>query len=381
MMHFTRREFLIGTLSSLAFSGWSPPSLGNERTGNIIVILLEGGMDGLAAVPPIGDNDLFRQRESLVTKSPLYINDFFGLHPSLHSFSELMDQGQAAIVHATNIPYTKRSHFEGQNVMETGNLKPFSDKTGWLGRALDEAGLSGKALSLNLPLLMRGNKEIDTFFPANLKFSSNPDPRISKLLSQTRAGLLSDSFTKLSAKYSNSISMHSRDPKSLAIHAGTEINKLDGPKAAVLRVKRFDTHANQGAEIGQHFKQLELLNSLFKSLKVSLGNAWSKTIIVTLTEFGRTVRANGSEGTDHGYASAGFLAGGLLSGTKMLSDWPGLKNSDLYEERDLMATIDYRSVLSGCIESAFGLSHDLIANKVFYEPNLPRISKSIFRLL
>jgi len=128
MMHFTRREFLIGTLSSLAFSGWSPPSLGNERTGNIIVILLEGGMDGLAAVPPIGDNDLFRQRESLVTKSPLYINDFFGLHPSLHSFSELMDQGQAAVVHATNIPYTKRSHFEGQNVMETGNLNLFQTK-------------------------------------------------------------------------------------------------------------------------------------------------------------------------------------------------------------------------------------------------------------
>jgi uncharacterized protein (DUF1501 family) len=205
-VRLTRRNFLIGATASLTFAGW--PSLGkaSRDSGNIIVVLLEGGMDGLAAVPPTGDKQLNNQRDTLISNNPIRVDNFFSVHGSLSYFAELVLKGEASIVHATSLPYVKRSHFEGQNVMESGNLTPFADTTGWLGRALDEANLNGRALSLEIPLILRGNSSVDNFYPAHLKFSRDPSPRISKILSEAHWGVTSNSFRQLASRYSQSLS-------------------------------------------------------------------------------------------------------------------------------------------------------------------------------
>ena len=145
-----------------------------------------------------------------------------------------------------------------------------------------------------------------------------------------------------------------------------------------IRVSEFDTHANQGQEDGMLSKQVKLVDDVISTLKKSLGSAWSDSIIVTLTEFGRTVGQNGSKGTDHGYGSTSLLAGGLIKSAGVVTDWPGLKKRSLFEERDLMATIDMRSVCSACIEAAFGLEHDLIVDQVFFDRAIPRVYNEIF---
>ena len=375
----TRRLFLQSSTASLALAG-IPVSgyTADLPKGNIVVIILEGGMDGLAAVPPIGDPSLKKQRKKLLVNEPIALNPFFGLHPSLGGYAGMLADGDATIVHATNFPYVKRSHFEGQNIMESGNIVPFSDRTGWLGRALDFAGMPGRALSMDMPLIVRGSTELDNYYPASLTGSADPSPELADLLSSDRDGDGSVTFKRVSTKYSNKPKFVARDPVSLAKYAGKQLGLPEGPSAAVLRVQEFDTHANQGTDWGPHSRQLTELDDIFLGLKSGLKDAWGKTVILTLTEFGRTVKVNGSVGTDHGYGSAGLMAGGLLKKGQVITQWPGLATKDLFEKRDLQSTIDYRSVCAACIETAYGLDHDIVAQKVFYEPALPRMTDKLF---
>ena len=135
-MTIDRRKFIASSGATLAFAGL--PSLGalsNQPTkGRLAVIILEGGLDGLCSVQPIGDKHLFDERRSLISEKPLMVNDSFGINPQLSNFAKMMLQNEAIAVHATSMPYTKRSHFEGQNIMESGVTDPFSSSTGWLGR-------------------------------------------------------------------------------------------------------------------------------------------------------------------------------------------------------------------------------------------------------
>ena len=153
----TRRHFLSGTGAGLFLSGYPVHGFTkNAIEGRIVVVLLEGGMDGLLAVPPIGDDNLFKQRRALVASNPLKLNPLFGIHPNFKNFSSMLLNDEASIIHATSFPYVGRSHFEGQNVLQGGMLAPFSIKTGWLGRAMDIANIAGKAMSLETPLIIRG---------------------------------------------------------------------------------------------------------------------------------------------------------------------------------------------------------------------------------
>jgi uncharacterized protein (DUF1501 family) len=362
------------TLAGIPISGYTA----DVPRGNIVVIILEGGMDGIMAVPPIGDPSLRKQRKVLMSNSPIKLNPFFALHPSLGGFAAMMADGDATVVHATSFPYVKRSHFEGQNIMESGNLAPFSDRTGWVGRALDLAEVPGRALSMDMPLIVRGSKQLDNYYPANLTGAADPDIEIAKLLMKDHDSESAISFKRLANKYVNPPKFIARDPVSLAKYAGKNLQLPEGPSAAVIRVKEFDTHANQGADDGQHSRQLSELDDIFLGLKAGLQDAWDNTVILTLTEFGRTVKVNGTEGTDHGYGSAGLLAGGLLKKGQVLAQWPGLRTKDLFEKRDLQATIDYRSVCAACIEQAYGIGHDEIAERVFYEPKLARLTDMLF---
>ena len=376
----SRRDFLKFSGASLFLAGVPIPGYTKDRPpGNISVILLEGGMDGLTAVPPYGDPNLITMRQKITPKDFKKVNSFFGLHPSLPNFTKLMARNNASVVHATSFPYIKRSHFEGQNLMEGGGLSPFSEKTGWLGRSLDLAQVPGQALSLDMPLILRGNKDIDNYYPANIK-NSTIESNLINLISMAHSNNEAEIFSKVSKKPAT---RRPRDPVSLAIYAGREMSKKNGPIASVIRIGQFDTHANQISQDGNdkngsHARRLEIVDDVIAGYRDGLGDAWDRSIILTLTEFGRTVSANGTRGTEHGYGSAGLLAGGTISKGRIIALWPGLSKKEQFEGRDLMATIDYRSVCAACIERSLGLDHDRIASDVFFTPKLPRVYDYIF---
>ena len=380
MPNLTRREFLKASGASLFLAGLPMPGYTKDKPpGTISVIVLEGGMDGLTAVPPFGDPNLLKMRKNLVSENYLKLNSFFWLHPSFKYFAGLMAKNNAAVIHATNFPYTLRSHFEGQNLMQGAGLAPFSEKTGWLGRALDLAKTPGRAMSLDMPLILRGSNENDNFYPASILKSGDLITNLIQNISMTHEGDGAENFKKVQQKSTQSNVIVPRDPASLARYAGKVMSQEGGPLASVIKVDQFDTHANQGAEEnGQHGTQLAIIDDIIAGYKDGLGDAWDQSIILTLTEFGRTVSENGTRGSDHGYGSAGLLAGGAITKSNIISQWPGLSKSEQFEQRDLMSTIDYRSVCAACIEKALGLDHDLIAEKVFFTPKLPRLYDYIF---
>jgi len=379
-INLTRRQFLKASGASLFLAGLPLPGFTKDKPpGTISVILLEGGMDGLTAVPPFGDPNLSKMRRSLTPDNFLKLNSFFGLHPSFQYFSGLMAKNNASVVHATNFPYNKRSHFEGQNLMEGGGLTPFSETTGWLGRALDLAKTPGRSMSLDMPLILRGASENDNFFPASIRKSGSLNTDLINMISMAHDQEGSKIFNKVSKKSTQKDSVVPRDPASLAKYAGKAMANDGGPLSSVIKVDQFDTHASQGAdEFGRHGERMKVIDDIMAGYKEGLGDAWDRSIILTLTEFGRTVKENGTWGTDHGWGSAGLLAGGAIKKSRVISQWPGLAERDLFEKRDLMSTIDYRSVCAACVENALGLDHDLIAEKVFFTPGLPRVYDYIF---
>ena len=257
-------------------------------------------------------------------------------------------------------------------------MTPYASKSGWLGRALELAQLPGRAMSMDMPLIIRGEAELDNFYPAHLRGSRVPTQDVISQLSAYHGDVVGDAFHKVGTKYKENTTIGARDSVSLAKHAGSQMARPEGPSVAVIRVGEFDTHANQGADENTHYERLAEVDDIMLGFKSGLGAAWKDTIILTITEFGRTVKINGSVGTDHGYGSAGLLAGGLLKGGQVLTRWPGLTKRDMFEQRDLQSTIDYRSVCSAAIEAAFGLDHDLIAEKVFFTPKLGRVYDHLF---
>ena len=369
-----RRCFLKAMPPALALSGYPVHGFTKDAVdGRIIVIMLQGGMDGLLAVPPIGDDDLYKQRKALVAANPLKLNPLFGIHPNFQNFSRMLKSNEASIIHATSFPYTGRSHFEGQNISQIGLKKAFSVDTGWLGRAMDNAKITGRAMSLDAPLLIRGALEFDNYYPASIEETSIPKKDLLQLIKNTHDGTAMETFEKLSQSLiQGSDEFRARDPLSLAAKAGDAMRRNDGPRVAVLTIPEFDDHSSIGSTTGHHPDLFTLLDSVFGQLKKSLKETWNNSIVLTTTEFGRTVQENGSEGTDHGYGSVGLLAGGLIKQSSVVANWPGLSNKALFEKRDLYATIDYRSVCAACIEAAFGLDHDLIIDKVFQDKKIKR---------
>lgn len=375
-----RRHFL-KTAGAAAFLAGYPVHgfTANLPPGRIALIILEGGLDGLTAVPPVGDPNLVKQRRRLLASKPLALNPFFALHPSLSSFAKMLAADEAAIVHATAFPYTRRSHFEGQNIVETGIPTPFAAQTGWLGRAMDVAGIAGRALALDTPLVIRGATTVDSFYPASLNGASNPDVATLGMLAAAHGGDAAQVFAALTDQLAMRAGVvTSREPDHLALAAGQAMRDDDGPRVSVIRVPEFDTHANQGADDGTHPRLLGTVDRVMAAFKRGLGPKWADTIVLTATEFGRTVQENGSAGTDHGYGSVGLLAGGLLRKASVVANWPGLSDGDLYEKRDMFATLDYRSVCAACIEAALGLDHDVIAERVFDAPDLRRVHGLLF---
>ena len=337
-------------------------------------------MDGLSAVPVIGDKNLIKQRKELILDETLRLNTDFALHPKLEFFHELWKNNQASVIHASSIPYTGRSHFDGQNLMESGGNVPYQIKTGWLGRGMKLANLKGDglALALPMPLLIRGVPMNDNYYPVK-----GTIPRaeildeIKRSYIEHNEELLNDTLEIIKKREFDAYS--SRDNFDLALNAGKKLSKPNGPRVAVFEVDGFDTHAAQGATNGAHADCLHEFDNILKGLKQSMNSeTFKNSLIVTLTEFGRTIKQNSSNGTEHGYASAVLMAGGLVKKAQVYSDWPGLKRKELFEGRDLNSTIDARSIYASAMSTVFDLDFKRIQKEVFWGEKLENLSDKLF---
>ena len=373
-----RRTFLTGSLTvTLLGSPLFSALAEKKKKRNLVVISLRGGMDGLSAVPPI-DPILEKFRPDILVKKTLPLTSDFALHPSLKNFHNAWKQGKAAIVHSTNIPYTMRSHFEGQDLMESGGHKPFAEYTGWLGRGMETAGLEGLAIALPMPLILRSKANLDNYFPTKL---STPSPEIMKRVSETypdNSNLKSTIERVMMRPYSMLSGKGSRKAYKLAGTAAKALAKPDGPRVAVFDINGFDTHAAQGGSNGEHADKLYNLDKIFGKLRENLGTSFDDTLIVTLTEFGRKIEQNGGNGTEHGYGTAVLMMGGLIKKAQVFSDWPGLKRKNMFEGQDLQATIDARSIYCSAMAMAFDTDFEKLKRQVFWNDPLLNLQDKLF---
>ena len=387
-MKISRRDFLKGTATTLFLAGFNLPALAtSSRKKNLVVIMLRGGMDGLCAVPVIGDKNFEKRRKSILIENAIKLNSDFALHPKLKAFHRCWKENTGSIVHATSIPYTQRSHFEGQNLMESGGRVAYQEKTGWVGRAMKLAKLQGDglALSLPMPLLLRGIPKNNNYFPADGRL---PRKDTLDLLRSVYADSSEDELLEMmnfikkrkdEQMMGGSVFRDKRENRNLARQAATYLRKSDGPRVAVFEVNGFDTHAAQGGVNGTHTKCLVEMDDIIRNLKENLEEAYKDTIILTVTEFGRTIKQNGGNGTEHGYGTAIFMAGGLLKKSQVHTDWPGLKRKEMFEGRDLNATIDARSVYASAMSTVFDLDFKRIQKEVFWGEELQNLSDKLFK--
>ena len=364
-----RRNFLkgsLGTLYMMASPNMAFPDVKLPEK-RLLVVLLRGGLDGLAAVPPLADKNLSKIRKDVLVQGANDLDGFFGIHPNLKFLENEYHSGNAAFVHATSFPYTGRSHFDGQNIMETGSEQAYAVTSGWVGRAMNAAGFSSLAVSLPIPIILRGNEVNSNYFPTNFSKATKKEyaevEKMWKSDSQLN-GMLKDISTRDTMKHGRG------DTIDLVGFAASQMHKTNGPRVGLLEIDGFDTHALQGNEQGEHAELLEDLDNILRVFKERMGPLYDDTAIVTVTEFGRTAFENGTQGTDHGWASSMILAGGLVKGKQVVSDWPGLSKRNLFEDRDLTMTIDARDIYAEVIKTVFDLEDDVISEHVFlgYKP-------------
>nr|WP_255608823.1 DUF1501 domain-containing protein [Methylosinus sp. Sm6] len=357
------------------------------RDPRLVVIVLRGALDGLSAVAPVGDPDYAAVRGSLALspigdKRALPLDGFFALHPSMPVFARLYKEGRASVVHAVATGYRERSHFDGQDVLESGHAGPGHTESGWLNRAVfalestTPARLRGLGVGAAAPLVMRGPAPALGWAPQVLPpagedlaqrlldLYTHGDPTLAAAL---RAGLDADriatsgGLTGDVAKARGGMDQPN-GMRQAAMGAARLLATPDGPRVAALAFDGWDTHANENSLLAT---RLSGLDGALEQFETGLGEAWKDTAVVVITEFGRTARINGTGGSDHGTASVAFLAGGAVRGARVVADWPGLKTNQLHQGRDLAPTQDLRSVLKGLIADQFGLSAQTLAEKVF----------------
>lgn len=375
------RRFFLGTLAAAGATTAMPLRLAFAKApgeARFVLVILRGGLDGLSALPPVGDPDYERRRDNLALskREILPLDGFFGLHPALTTFAQLYDKGELLPIHAVATPYRDRSHFDAQDLLENGGAAPRLQGDGWLGRTLASLGgqWSGLGVGQDLPLVLQGQANTTTWAPSALPGADTaflarvadlyaPDPLLGPALT---AGLKANALAgEVLDPGMGSGGGAKRAEAAMAEGAGRLIAAPDGPRIAVLELGGWDTHANQGTTSGRLTLALRGLDAGLAALIRGLGPAWSRTAVAIVTEFGRTVEPNGTEGTDHGTGTAAFLAGGAIAGGRVLADWPGLSKSALYEGRDLKPTTDLRSVFKGLLAAQFGLSNQALDREIF----------------
>ncbi len=381
----TRRALLLGGAS---FAAWAylPKFAGaaEGRDPRAIVVILRGALDGLATVAPVGDPDYAGLHGSiaLAPEGPhlaSMLDAFFALHPSMPEFARMYRRKQAAVVHAVATPYRERSHFDGQDVLESGYAGPGQVQSGWLNRALaalprGERVTSGLAIGPTTPLVLRGAAPTVGWVPAALPQAADDtaarlielyrhrDPALASALSQ---GLRLDKMAQGDDMKPKPGAGNAGAMRLAARGAAKLMDADDGPRIAALAFDGWDTHANEGGAVGRLATLLSGLDGALAEFESGLGERWRDTVVVVATEFGRTARINGTDGTDHGTGTVALLAGGAVNGGRVIADWPGLKPASLYEGRDLAPTTDLRAVIKGVLHDHLGLSERVLAETVF----------------
>jgi uncharacterized protein (DUF1501 family) len=353
-----------------------------QAPGKFVFIILRGAMDGLTAVVPYGDPAYRTLRGAIALDAPggptgvLPLVQGFGLHPALKEMHGLWLKGQMSFLHAAASPYRERSHFDAQDMLEAGTPQLTSARSGWMNRALamlpNAANQEGVAIGRTIPLVLRGPSKATSWAPP---LAPESDGDTLARLSDLYAG---------DAMLSNALAMAIETDRiadggsmmeggagrgrqgayaPLASSAARILAAPGGPAGAVMSFEGWDTHANQGGAQGQLANRLEALDGAIKALREGLGPVWANTSVVIATEFGRTVRINGTGGTDHGTGGVSFLLGGAVKGGGMLGDWPGL--SRLYEDRDLVPANDVRQLFAQGLTQAWGLDRQAVLSDIF----------------
>lgn len=368
----------------LAFAGEasSGSGSGNER---LVVVMLRGAMDGLAAVPAAGDPAWGSLRPSAAQDAsrygaPLRLDDTFALHPKLATLQGWFTQGDLLVLHAVASPYRDRSHFDGQQLLESGGERPFELQTGWLGRALQASGRGGVAITASMPLALRGASQATSWAPTHQRpLDADLLSRLHELYEHDES--MAGTFRLAAAQHGETqgMAMGAQTPgvngfAALAQNAGRMLAKPDGPSVAWLESIGWDTHTGQSARL---VRQFEPLDQGLAALKDALGERWSDTVVVVMTEFSRSATINGSGGTDHGTAGVAFIAGGRVAGGKVRADWPGLGRSQLLDARDLRPTADLRTFIKPVLERQLKLPNAVLDKEVF--PGSPRSSAGLWK--
>ncbi|MBE8578173.1 DUF1501 domain-containing protein [Vibrio sp. OPT18] len=352
-----RRQFM-GIAAAVGVSAMVPfPSFAKTGSDNIFIwVSLRGAMDGLNVVVPHADPDYSNLRPNIGLKPEqlLKLDDFFGLHPSLKQCHQWYESNELSFVHACSTAYRERSHFDGQKILENGTSDPFNT-VGWINRllTLSSEKYDGIAIDSGLPLIMQGESTVASWYPNRLKTRDKQTELLEELFQSDQ--MLSSNFESV-MKIDQLVGDQGvgKQFKSLMGKTGDILSADNGPNIAALELGGWDTHANQGNVNGRLSNQLKTLDIGLAALKASLGDRWKKTVIIAASEFGRTAKENGTKGTDHGTGNVMFVAGGALpslkgAGGKVIANWPGLSQSQLYEGRDLSPTTDMRSVIKGVL--------------------------------
>lgn len=381
----TRRQFLMNTaVGTATLLVW--PKLTFAATGSdtrFLFVLLRGGLDGLESVPPYGDPGYQAIRGALAlspsaAKPAHKLDNVFALHPSFDYAAQLYAQGQFMPVVAAAPPYWGRSHFQAQNCVENGTEQPDGAQTGWLNRCIAcMPGVDGLACAAVMPLTMRGSAKVETWSPP---LPAEVNPVLLQRLQPLYAAdaRLSAPFARAVAQQNDSpvpaagIGMVAKDDRlakkkqgGLPVMmgaAGGFMGKADGPRVAFVEDDGWDTHANEAAIVTRKIAELDAgLNAFHQAI----GATWNRTFVVVATEFGRTAHINGTGGTDHGTGGSMFLAGGALRGGRVAGQWPGIGSGELYQDRDVHATTDFRSVFKGVLAAHLGVPESLLESRVF----------------
>ncbi|MFT7596828.1 MAG: hypothetical protein ACI8R4_004170 [Paracoccaceae bacterium] len=375
--HFLTRSALIGccaaaspllTPVSLAAAPWE---------GRLVVIILRGGMDGLDVVQPWGAPEYAGVRSALKggpANGAHDLDGFFALHPGLGPLMPLWAREELGFVHAVATPYrNKRSHFDGQDLLEAGTDSLSGARDGWLNRILQVMpGVTGRtafAIGNGEMNLLAGPAPVADWSPdANLVMSPQAT-RLAELVMQNDPAFHAALSEAMMISGGSAAGAEMGAPKPARGKAHIKIaefaaEQLRGDtRVASFSINGWDTHNRQGRALPS---ALSRLSDTILALQNGLGQGlWQNTAVVAMTEFGRTVRENGTGGTDHGTGGAMVLAGGAIRGGRVWGDWPGLAEQDLYERRDLMPTQDVRAPAAWVMRGMTGLDRSVLESTVF----------------
>ncbi|MDI3380746.1 DUF1501 domain-containing protein [Xenophilus aerolatus] len=339
-----------------------------------VFIIQRGAADGLETLVPYADPGYARLRGAIALDpaTATKLDGMFALHPALAETAKLYAAKEALFVHAAASPYRDRSHFDGQNVLETGGTSPYQVKDGWLNRLvglLPRNDREAIAFAPTVPLALRGRAEVASYAPSAL-----PQPADDLLL---RVSRLYEEDPQLHALWSSAMETRGiamsgmngegsakprQDAAGLGKLAAGFLARPDGPRIAMIETGGWDTHSAQNGRLAA---QLRNLDAMVAALRDGLGAAWADTVVVVATEFGRTAAANGTGGTDHGTGAVAMLLGGAVQGGRVIADWPGLEAGQLYENRDLRATTSVDALIASAAGECFGIEPGQVARTLF----------------